>query len=309
MESEEQKKKLRDQVKKLKKIESPAQKSHEWYLQRQTKVTASEVGNCLFATRKICEEYVNLFGLQDSFKYSETRCLNPYTNRKAYIRKKALEFGKEIKLVDNEFTLWGKKYEEVATRFYCLTKGTDISDFGLIPHPRIKWLAASPDGITDDGVMLEIKCPKRRQITGIPPIYYYCQMQLQLECCNLEECDFLECEIVEVPLEEWRANITYPTIQKGLLIECGNEVFKYLPRTSIETAEEMEAWAEMNCDFGERICYYFIIHYNLMTIKRSREWFAAVKEDIRETWQDFMNEIEELKHLENEPKDPAECLL
>lgn len=297
---------LREQVKKLKEIKSPAQKSHQWYIDRQTKVTASEVANCLFATEKVCENYVKLYNLQDSFRYSDKKCVNPYTNRKAYIKKKATEFGKEIRLVDNEFTLWGKKYEEVATRLYCLLKGTGISDFGLIPHPSIRWLAASPDGITDDGVMLEIKCPKRRQITGIPPLYYYCQMQLQLECCNLEECDFLECDIIEVPKEEWKG----PSINKGVLIECGDEVFKYLPRTELTTDLEMEEWAQANCEQNQTICYYRILHYSLITVKRDREWFAKVKEDIRETWQEFMNEIEELKHQrETDLMTTAECLL
>lgn len=297
---------LRDQVKKLKKIESPPQKSHEWYLQRQTKVTASEVANCLFSTEKVCEDYVKLYNLQDTFRYSDKRCVNPYTNRNAYIKKKATEYGRELRLVDNEFTLWGKKYEEVATRFYCLFKGTDISDFGLIPHPSIRWLAASPDGITDDGVMLEIKCPKRRQITGVPPLYYYCQMQLQLECCNLEECDFLECDIIEVPKEEWKGD----SINKGILIECGDEVFKYLPRTEITTDAEMEEWAKNNCEEGQTICYYRILHYSLITVARNREWFAKVKEDIRETWQEFMNEIELLKYKrETDLATINDCLL
>lgn len=304
---------LREQVKKLKEIKSPPQKSHQWYIDRQTKVTASEVANCLFSTEKVCENYVKLYNLQDTFRYSDKRCVNPYTNRKAYIKKKATEFGREIRLVDNEFTLWGKKYEEVATRMYCLLKETDISDFGLIPHPSIRWLAASPDGITDDGVMLEIKCPKRREITGIPPLYYYCQMQLQLECCNLEECDFLECDIIEVPKEEWESN--GEPISKGVLIECeledGKEPsFKYLPRTEITTESEMLEWAEANCEKGQTICYYRILHYNLLTVARDREWFGKVKEDIRETWQEFMNEIEELKYQrETDLMTTTECLL
>ena len=61
--------------------------------------------------------------------------------------------------------------------------------------------------------MLEIKCPNRRRIKlnldepitdlilgskkGICPSYYWCQVQLQLNCCDLDECDFWQCEIIE----------------------------------------------------------------------------------------------------------------
>ena len=52
--------------------------------------------------------------------------------------------------------------------------------------------------------MLEIKCPYVRPIInkgkiagGICPFYYYCQVQQQLECCNLDFCDFIQCNLKE----------------------------------------------------------------------------------------------------------------
>jgi len=52
--------------------------------------------------------------------------------------------------------------------------------------------------------MLEIKCPLTRKIKhegeiddGICPHYYWVQVQVQLECCNLLECDFWQCDLVE----------------------------------------------------------------------------------------------------------------
>ena len=50
--------------------------------------------------------------------------------------------------------------------------------------------------------MLEIKCPKSRNITGIIPPVYFAQVQGQLEVCDLEYCDFLECEIKEYNSKE-----------------------------------------------------------------------------------------------------------
>jgi hypothetical protein len=57
--------------------------------------------------------------------------------------------------------------------------------------------------------MLEIKCPFVREIKNkgaiagdICPYYYYCQVQQQLECCDLEFCDFIQCALVEYPDRE-----------------------------------------------------------------------------------------------------------
>lgn len=102
-----------------------------------------------------------------------------------------------------------------------------------ISTPHISFLGASPDGIcscsTLDGQfsplvgrMLEIKCVTTRKINvsgpedvwplelacptkpggyprykdfAIVPHIYWIQVQLQLECCNLEDCDFWQCKL------------------------------------------------------------------------------------------------------------------
>src|SRR5439155_16971295 len=85
------------------------------------------------------------------------------------------------------------------------------------------------------GRMLEIKCPFIRKIQldgpiidNICPIYYWVQVQLQLECCNLEECDFWQCEIREYEsrdefIEDTDPNETFRSLQhkfeKGCVIQ------------------------------------------------------------------------------------------
>jgi hypothetical protein len=60
-------------------------------------------------------------------------------------------------------------------------------------HPDIPWLAASPDGITSTGRMIEIKCPMRRRIDpGHVPHHYYPQVQVQMEVCGLDSCYFCQ---------------------------------------------------------------------------------------------------------------------
>ena len=80
---------------------------------------------------------------------------------------------------------------------------TVVSDFGCIPHKTIPYLAASPDGINTllsserHGRMLEVKNIVNRDITGIPKVEYWIQMQIQMEVCMLNECDFLETRFTE----------------------------------------------------------------------------------------------------------------
>ena len=93
---------------------------------------------------------------------------------------------------------WGQKYEPVSILLYESQYNTRIKDYGCLPHDKYSFLAASPDGINEShdspryGRMLEIKNVVNREITGIPKLEYWIQMQLQMETCDLNECDFLE---------------------------------------------------------------------------------------------------------------------
>ena len=91
---------------------------------------------------------------------------------------------------------WGNMFEDMAIRCYKhINNNINIHKFGIIQNKMIQHFGASPDGITDMGIMVEIKCPFSRQIKKdvIPEKYYY-QMQGQLAVCNLSECDYVECD-------------------------------------------------------------------------------------------------------------------
>ena len=124
------------------------------------------------------------------------------------------------KFKENKFVYHGKKYEKIAIMIYENIYNSKVGEFGLIQHPTISYLGASPDGISMSltldgkfnkllGRMLEIKCPPARKIVtcgkikgDICPDYYYIQVLIQLECCNLRECDFWQCHLVEYDSEE-----------------------------------------------------------------------------------------------------------
>jgi putative phage-type endonuclease len=179
-------KKLESHFRKLESIPQPEQKTQEWFDYRKGRITASDT--------------------------AEAIDLNPYDPVESFILKKC---DPEHKFLDNENVYHGKKYEQIATLLYEHIYNTVVTEFGALPSENHPILGASPDGICSPrtldnkfsellGRMLEIKCTVRRtiytsgKICGhICPFYYYCQVQQQLECCDLEKCDFWQCKIIE----------------------------------------------------------------------------------------------------------------
>jgi len=278
-------------VKRLKQLKQPEQKTPEWYEARSSRITASEVSSCLRKCPEHCKWYVESFNLAD-FVYDNKSC-NSYCGYDDYIVRKCEEFFGEYEYKDNEFTIWGKKYEQIMCDLYSWLTGKYIEEFGLIKHPKLSWLGASPDGITNDGVMLEIKCPKSRKINGIPPIYYYHQMLLQLECCNLDYCDYLEGNISECTYKEW-INTDVDNVKrfKGIILQYEEDnKLKYIyPDKNLKDPIDFLKWISHFDDTFTPL--YFIIHeYCLTTINRSIDWFNSVKPELKKT-SDFIKSLQ-----------------
>jgi hypothetical protein len=117
---------------------------------------------------------------------------------------------------------WGTMFEAMAIRIYSHIKKTKIHEFGLIINDEIENFGASPDGITDEGKMIEIKCPYSRKIIdgNIPEKYYY-QIQGQLAVCKLYKCDYIECEFIIYEKEEEyiESNIENDNYLHGIIAE------------------------------------------------------------------------------------------
>ncbi|KAF5827380.1 hypothetical protein DUNSADRAFT_761, partial [Dunaliella salina] len=61
---------------------------------------------------------------------------------------------------------WGCMFEPIATDIYMKRQMTYVHEFGILQHPYLSYFGASPDGISSEGIMLEIKRPHKRKITG-----------------------------------------------------------------------------------------------------------------------------------------------
>lgn len=288
-------KRLQRRVKVLRAKPQPPQRSPEWFRSRNTRITASEIACCLTLSRELCNTYVRDFNVQ-CFRYKPDQCMSHYDNKTDYIINKCRTFYGENLFRDTIYTLHGKKYEEIATRLYRKKFNTDVWEFGLLQHSRLNWLAASPDGITPDGVMLEIKCPYSRKIEeGVPPIHYWAQMQLQLEVADLEECDFLECEIRELGDElEFISCVVGDKQDKGILLnkveESINSETKYIyPPDELNECKDYIGWSRGVIESYKKDnilvvpIYYFINKWFVVNVKRRREWFLKAKPYLKET--------------------------
>ena len=159
----------------------PEQRSDAWFKMRGTMLTASDAGTAIG--------------------------VNPYEKPEKLILKKCG--------VSEPFNDWatkhGQKYEDEARQIYEERHNQKVFEIGLEPHHTLDWIGGSPDGITYSGRLLEIKCPKSRAIgDGTPPEYYYAQVQVLMECLELEVCDFVQYRPAE---------ITYPKPAEFVCVE------------------------------------------------------------------------------------------
>jgi len=250
----------------------PEQRTPEWYAFRENLITASSWGN--------------VFGWVGSAK-------------EVLLQKLGHE-GSQFK--GNVFTIWGTKYEPVATMIYERRTGKKIVDFGCLRHPNPDnfFIGASPDGIAEDGVMLEIKCPPRRLIGPIPPDYYWAQMQGQLEVCNLERCDFLECKLMEYVSEEYYLEDIGENCTKSLGMESGvvltfkkENDLKYFYSDFFLQGKELTDWIVKNIKENKNMefvgpSYWKIVTYQCQPVFRDREWFEWAREKLKlfyDEWQ------------------------
>jgi putative phage-type endonuclease len=289
-----------DQFKKLRNIKLPEQRSKEWFAMRDGAITASD-GGCVLDVNKY----------EPPYKFIIKKCIGAPFN-------------------SNEFCYHGKKLEEIATMIYAYRMNVTVEEFGLMMHPTYSFLGASPDGICNnykhDGIhrskyvgrMLEIKCPFVRKInkTGnicgdICPIYYWVQVQLQLECCDLEECDFWQCILREYKDRDEFIADTNPTeyflskkykYEKGCLIQLvpknkmtdimngkyldvvyDSAIFIYPPKIEM-SPYDCDIWiAQTIGDIStnkkyENYVFDKVIYWRLedsfnVTVMRDRDWF------------------------------------
>lgn len=90
----------------------------------------------------------------------------------------------------------GTEFEGEAKIEFWMASGIEVKNVGLVRHPTINFLKASPDGLLLDEGILEVKVPllKTHQqylIDDIVPEEYVPQMQCQMLCCEASYGEFV----------------------------------------------------------------------------------------------------------------------
>lgn len=195
----------------------PQQRTPGWFEMRKNRMTASAIASVLKLTQMEIDLRDNGEVDMDT-KRKVGHVMPAFNNLAATLRKKV---GLEKGFQGSIHTEWGVTYEPIVTELYELANDCVVHEFGLIPHPTLDWLGASPDGITSDGRMLEIKCPYSRKPKGMPKMQYWVQMQIQMACCGLDVCDF-----VDVVINEYYTRQEYLADQyiddDGKIVFCRN---------------------------------------------------------------------------------------
>lgn len=235
------------------------QRTPEWHEARQTLITASDFAQALGDGK---------FGTREQLL--RKKC--GYEEDKFNAAAPALK--------------WGTMLEPVANEVYAQRNKMAIHEFGLLKHPDISHFGASPDGVNECGIMVEIKCPFRRKIDGTVPLQYFYQIQGQLDVTGLEECDYFECEFMgsedveEIFFEDQGG-------EKGVVIEYAGDEFVYSPTRYSWIGEELASWVESNTKSSSppvKILYYRLEKCSTIRVYKDETFLKEKLARLADVW-------------------------
>ncbi len=270
--------KIKKNLNKLKTIVQPEQRSDEWYIFRNSTLTASNIWKIFVS------------------EYSQTQLILE--------KCEPLNINKFKVTNTNSPLHWGQKYEPLSIMLYESKHNTKVEEFGCIPHEKYSYIAASPDGIICDensdlyGRMLEIKNVVSREITGIPKMEYWIQMQIQMEVCNLDECDFLETKFLEYTDKEEYINDNNNN-NKGIILQYlkdDNPYYIYCPlHINNITSNEYINWYNNQCIINKdyeliNTLYWKLEKLSCVLVLRNKFWFYNILPYIENFWNLLLEE-------------------
>ncbi|AET72977.1 hypothetical protein PGAG_00088 [Phaeocystis globosa virus 12T] len=276
--------KIDAKIKKLTDVIQPEQRTDEWYIFRNSTLTASNIWK--------------VFGTEASQSQLILEKCEPMNINKFKVTN------------TNSPMHWGQKFEPVSNMYYEYINNTTVTEFGCIPHPEFSYIAASPDGIVCDrnsplyGRMIEIKNVVSRVITGISKKEYWVQMQLQMEVCDLNECDFLETKFLEYDTQEDYENdneIEY----KGVMLQYLKDeapYYVYAPfmLTDLNSAEYKKWYEEQEIANKDmeliKTIYWKLVKISCVLVLRNKIWFKKIQPMVEVFWNKLVDERETGKY-------------
>lgn len=284
------KRKINEIILYIKSIKQPEQKSDEWYIFRNSTLTASNIWK--------------IFGSD----YSQTQLILE--------KCQTLDLNKFKNLDESSPMHWGQKYEPISIMYYEKINNTIVSEFGCIKHNKYEYIAASPDGIVCEpdsklyGRMLEIKNVVSREITGIPKMEYWIQMQIQMEVCDLNECDFLETKMGEYEsYEDYLEDIDRE--YKGIILQFRDDTtikYEYCPLDIRDiSTNEYKEWEVKAMEDNKELrftkhIYWRLEYVSCILVLRNNLWFNRIQPLIESFWDNLQHEKKTELYKERIPK-------
>lgn len=138
------------------------QRTEEWFKKRVGRVTGSIAGGVLG--------------------------LSPWQTPESILRQMVRAYhGAPSEFVTNPAVDWGTKHERQAMLCFMRKTGLHVDDVGFLPYDT--WLGASPDGLTDNGAVLELKTPfscrdgkEFKTLADQPHYELQCQFEMLASC-------------------------------------------------------------------------------------------------------------------------------
>ena len=164
----------------------PKQLSDAWFRKRVAMVTASDVGGILGLEKRRDMTMDKI--MEKKFKQRER-----YEEMGDDGRANRIAIPPAMNKVPA--TKHGDYYEEIAIKHYEAITGEVCIPCGLKTHDDGEYwfLGASPDGLTESGKIVEVKCPYTRKIQQKTRcLEHYSQIQTLLEVFDLDVCDFVQ---------------------------------------------------------------------------------------------------------------------
>jgi len=196
--------------------------------------------------------------------------------------------------------VWGTRFEPVAKEIYMKeNEGVQIVDTTCVKHPSVSFLGASPDGIliTEDhtdpqyGKLVEFKCPISRVFNDSTPIPvpYYHQMQLQMECTEMEQCEYIEMKFLDLSYSEW---VNKTAVYKGWFAVYEDEItVKY---HSLNDSRDLPTWKReegVNTDAWTMV-YWALDMKRTAHVLHQSDWLEKNLSSIQSVWDEVVKHRE-----------------
>ena len=254
-----------DAVSRIKLLRGSSQQSEAWHKEKRNLLTASEFSSILDSNRlSVLRSKINI---SNSINNQSTVFI---TNSDGKLNPMA----------------WGMRYEPVVRSVYEKEFGCKVfSGVGRIQHKTYKGLAASPDGIVEDGCragrLIEIKAPSSRVLEeDLVPYEYYCQMQIQMEVLDVDSVDYCECRIAHV--KSWDNLVLSGPNWIGAVAVIGDidfiDSWSYVYSPLFENTEDgrlaVSNWLPEGDCLEKQV--WAVQDWQVLTVVRNKRWWSSV---------------------------------